>query len=227
VGELALRHIPAIVAAVQQGATQGMGRMRLRSRLRQVTAISPMSGSSSGERSLAADRPHGDEALLTWEGYRLDEVKLGWADALTWAGAWQEAARHMSLRYLSPVKIKERGAWVKEPRFSAVMRAVVRRLRILSVVHGAGEWPQSEFGPLLDLAETVRLEHAETFWTERDRHSRRSGDYTLEGFVGQAWYAGDDLRPLLPVLWLGQWLHIGKAYVLGNGRYEVSLEFRV
>jgi len=87
---------------------------------------------------------------------------------------------------------------------------------------GAGEWPQAEYGPLLDLAETVRLEHHETFWTGYSRKSQQAGQYEVEGFIGQAWYAGDDLRPLLPVLWLGQWLHIGKGYVIGNGRYTAG-----
>jgi hypothetical protein len=202
-----------------------MGRIRLRSRLKRVAALSPTPDSFVEERILAAEQPAGDEPVLTWEGYHLGDVKLGWQEAAAWAGAWQPPVRHLSLRFLSPVKIKERGAWVKEPHFSPVMRAVVRRLRILSQVHGGGEWPQSEFGPLLDLAEEVRLEHVESFWAEWERYSRRSGEHTLDGFVGQGWYAGDDLRPLLPVLWLGQWLHIGKAYVLGNGRYEISLEF--
>jgi len=125
----------------------------------------------------------------------------------------------LSLRYLSPVKIKQRGQWVQEPEFTAVMRALVRRLRLLSIVHGGGEWPQTEYGPLLDLAETVRLEHHETFWTGYARRSNAAGRQEVEGFIGQAWYAGDDLRPLLPLLWLGQWLQLGKSYVLGNGRY--------
>jgi hypothetical protein len=54
------------------------------------------------------------------------------------------------------------------------------------------------------------------------RHSARSGTQEVEGFVGQAWYGGDDLRPLLPPLWLCQWLQIGKAYVLGAGRYQIE-----
>jgi hypothetical protein len=75
---------------------------------------------------------------------------------------------------------------------------------------------------LLDLAETVHLEHKETFWTGYTRHSKQSGRQEVKGFVGQAWYSGQDLRPLLPILWLGPWLHIGKAYVLGNGRYAIE-----
>ena len=221
VGELALRQIPAIVAAVQQGAEQGMGRIRLRSHVRQVVALAA-SPDSTG-RCLAAEQPQNGKMALTWQSYHLDDVILGYEQASGWAQTWNRPVRSLSLRYLSPVKIKERGEWVKVPTFSAVMRAIVRRLRILSQVHGAGEWPQAEFGPLLDLAEAVRLEHHETFWTGYSRHSRQGGRYEVGGFIGQAWYAGDDLRPLLPALWLGQWLHIGKGYVIGNGRYATQL----
>jgi hypothetical protein len=219
-GELALRQFPAVVAAVQQGAARGMGRVRLRSRLRQVGSLS---GAEGGERILASEQPQRGGVELTWTGYRLEEIRLGYDQAQAWAGAWRAPVRHLSLRFLSPVKIKERGRWVEAPGFSAVMRALVRRLRILSQVHGSGEWPQAEYGPLLDLADAVRLEHHEMLWTGRERYSKRSGDHRLEGFVGQAWYRGDDLRPLLPALWLGQWLHIGKAYVLGNGRYTIEM----
>jgi hypothetical protein len=221
VGELALRQLPAVVAAVQQGAQEGMGRVRLRSRVLRVLAL-PGSETVPNALCLAEQRPHGDGMVLTWEGFHLDEVKLTYQQAIQWAEAFGGPIRSLSLRYLSPVKIKERGEGVDVPYFSPIMKAIVRRLRILSVVHGAGEWPHSEWGPLLDLAETVHLEHKETFWTGYTRHSKQSGRQEVKGFVGQAWYSGQDLRPLLPILWLGQWLHIGKAYVLGNGRYVIE-----
>jgi hypothetical protein len=221
VGELALHQIPAILAAVQQGAEEGMGRVRLRSRVLRVTAL-PGAESEADGPCLAEQRPHGDGTALTWESFRLEDVTVTYQQAVQWAGACAGPVRALSLRYLSPVKIKERGQWVEQPHLGPVMKALVRRLRLLSVVHGGGEWPHSEWGPLLDLAETVRLEHAETFWTGYSRHSKKSGRQQIEGFVGQAWYAGDDLRPLLPALWLGQWLHLGKGYVLGSGRYTLE-----
>jgi hypothetical protein len=116
-----------------------------------------------------------------------------------------------------------RGQVARQPDFQALARGIVRRLRILSQVHGAGEWPQPEYGPLLDLADEVRLEHHETTWVGTTRRTRQ-GDMPLEGFVGQAWYASDvDVRPLLPALWLGQWVHVGKGGVWGCGRYEMRV----
>lgn len=218
IGELALRQIPAVVAAVQQGAERGMGRIRLRSQVRQVTALLP-----GVEVLLAAERPAVNGAVLTWENCRLEEIGFSLAQANRLVETLVDPVRAISVRYLSPVKIKEQGQWVERPELGAVMRALVRRLRILSLVHGAGEWPHEGYGPLLDLAETVRLEHDETRWAGFARHSQRSGEQDVEGFVGQAWYGGEDLRPLLPYLWLGQWLHIGKSYVVGSGRYELKI----
>lgn len=218
IGELALRQIPAIVAAVQQGADQGMGRIRLRSLVRQVTARVP-----TGEIQLASERRTPRGAVLTWENFRLEDVRLSITHADSLVGTLSEPVRAISPRYLSPMKVKEQGQWVERPELRAVMRAVVRRLRILSVVHGAGEWPRESYGPLLDLAETVRLDHDETHWSSFSRYSKRSGEQDVEGFVGQCWYSGEDLRPLLPALWLGQWIHAGKSYIVGSGRYELAL----
>ena len=218
VGELALRQIPAVVAAIQQGAVRGMGRMRLRSQLREVTALLP-----DGEKSLAVERPTADGAVLTWENFGLADVGFSMAQANKLVETLTDPIRAISIRYLSPMKIKEQAQWVEHPDLGIVMRTVVRRLRILSVVHGNGEWPHEAYGPLLDLADTVRLEYDETHWTGFTRYSVRSGEQDVEGFIGQAWYGGEDLRPLLPALWLGQWLQIGKSYVVGSGRYELKM----
>lgn len=218
VGELALRQVPAIVAAVQQGAERGMGRIRLHSRLREVTAQRP-----GGKSVLATEQATTNGAVLTWSNFLLEDVWFSIAHANKLVESLTTPVRAISLRYLSPVKIKEHGQWVERPEFGTIMRALVRRLRILSLVHGGGEWPHEAYGPLLDLAETVRLEHDETRWAGFARYSQRSGEQEVEGFIGQAWYGGDDLRPLLPALWLGQWLQIGKSYVVGGGRYELTL----
>jgi hypothetical protein len=83
---------------------------------------------------------------------------------------------------------------------------------------------RASYGSLLDLAETACLDHDETRGSGFSRYHQHSGKQDIEGFIGQAWYSGEDLRPLLPALWLGQWrLYIGKSYVVGSGRYELAL----
>ena len=69
----------------------------------------------------------------------------------------------------------------------------------------------------------VTLGSRRTRWSGFTRYSQRSGQQDIEGFSGQAWYSGEDLRPILPALWLGQWLHVGKSYVVSSGRCELAL----
>ena len=208
IGDLALSQLPAIVEAMHRGAENGIGRMKLRARLRRVSAITP-----DRTQTLVDETPDG----LAWQTYDPGAVAFGYLPPA------REPVHSLGLRYLSPVKLKLRGEWVETPDFNPVMRAVVRRLRIVSAVHGGGEWPHEAWGPLLDLAETVRLDYDETHRTGYGRYSKRGGKHELGGFVGQAWYTSEeDLEPLMPALWLAQWLHIGKAHVFGNGRYMIE-----
>lgn len=216
IGDAAIRQFPAFIAAFLIAAEQGIGQPRLRGRVQRVELLTGVEGAP---RPLLVGR--------AWQGDPADDVFVQYVDAQAWstqaALATDSPVMRLRLRFLSPLKVEMRGETVREPHFTPLARALVRRLRILSQAHGAGEWPQAEYGPLLDLADTVRLDHHETTWLTGSRHSQR-GDMPLEGLTGQAWYtAPADLRPLLPILWLGQWVHVGKAAVWGNGRYEVEI----
>ena len=211
IGDSAIRQQPAFSAALLVAGEEGLGHARIQAQLTQVVALTGASGT-----------PHPLWVNDVWQATALDDVLLSYADGQAHYATCSQPTRHLHLRFVSPTKIKQQGRVLRGPHFPALARAVVRRLRILSQVHGAGEWPHEEWGPLLDLADTVKLEHCETTWIPTQRRSRR-GVMPLDGFTGEAWYAAEqDLRPLLPALWLAQWLHIGKNAVWGNGRYRVE-----
>ena len=221
VGELALDQLGDIIGALAEGAERGLGRLKLRNRVRRVIALTGSPLAPAVERVLA-ERGADDRAGLRRLAFRRAEIVTTYGEAEAWTADLGGAAQAVMLRFHSPTKIKERGEDVELPSLSAVMRAVVRRLRLTSWVYGGEEWPQSAYGPLLDLAETAATGFHEVQWLGYLRESQRSGVHPVEGFIGPIWYAGEDLRPLLPALWLGQWLHIGKFYVVGNGRYTVE-----
>jgi hypothetical protein len=55
----------------------------------------------------------------------------------------------------------------------------------------------------------------------RDRRSWKTGlSHDMGGFIGEAMYEGD-LEEFLPLLILGQYTHVGKYAVWGNGQYEM------
>lgn len=221
VGELALDQMADVIAAMAEGAERGLGRLKLRNRVRQVTALRGMPFGPTVEHTLA-ERRAGDRTGLNRTAFRRADVVTTYGQAEDWVASLANPVQALTLRFLSPTKIKERHEWVELPSLSVVMRAVVRRLRLLSWVYGGEEWPQAAYGPLLDLAETAATGYHEMQWLGYLRESKQSGEHPVEGFIGPIWYEGEDWRPLLPALWLGQWLHIGKFYVVGNGRYRVE-----
>ncbi len=216
IGELAIRQFTAFIAAVMVASEQGIGRERLKARLVQVDVLTGPSGQAT---------PMLIDSI--WQGDPNEGMTLGYADGLTWADqvASPDARplTQLGLRFLSPTRLEAQGTVMHEPHFQLLVRAIVRRLRILGQVHGEGDWLPSAYKPLVELADTVQLERHETMWISTIQQTQ-NGEERLEGFVGQAWYTSPtDLRPLLPMLWLGQWAHVGKATVWGNGRYAMQM----
>ena len=218
VGNLAIHQIPSIVAAIQRGAEQGMGHIRWRNQVRQVSAWLP---GDTEPRVLADTEPyHGAETLI-WKANEVEGITFGYPQAVQWAKHWTTPVQSLRIDYLSPVKLKERGQWVETPDSAPSARPNA------PVAHPQRSPRQRRMASreyvLVDLADAVRLEHHETHWLDYARRSKQSGTYPVEGFVGPAWYTAEDFRPLLPALWLGQWLHIGKSYVIGSGRYQLQI----
>lgn len=152
--------------------------------------------------------------VLSGQGGPGANYALSLEDGQHWADFITEPVRYCSIRYVTPMYLKMHGQAVSEPDFVPLMRALTRRLRLLSEAHGDGEWPHCEYGPLLDLAETVSLDHHEIL-TPIDSHGKQT-------FLGQAWYRCQDFRPLLPYLCIGQWLNVTRGGSFGNGHYVIE-----
>jgi CRISPR/Cas system endoribonuclease Cas6 (RAMP superfamily) len=71
-------------------------------------------------------------------------------------------------------------------------------------------------------AEKIKTVADSTRWVESSRYAkRRQVSQDLSGFVGEATFEGD-LGDFLPYLRLGEYLHVGKNAVFGNGWYEIA-----
>ena len=53
-------------------------------------------------------------------------------------------------------------------------------------------------------------------WIDRSRRTRKGFAQDLSGFVGEVTYRGE-LEPFLPLLLLGEYVHVGKTRRLGMG----------
>lgn len=198
--------LPAFTLAFQQAAAQGFGRPG-RWRLARVTAVSALDGA---ETTVFDGRFRPLDRQVFAFGYR---------EAQTWAES-RGAVSAVQLHFVSPTRLTFRKRWIRHPEFQVLVRGLLRRLSLLSEAHGGGPWWPEDATALLEAAAQVKVVHNEVRIVGWKRRSARRGEMKLLGFTGPVWYQGN-LTPFLPLLWLGQFVHVGKACVFGNGRYEI------
>lgn len=135
-------------------------------------------------------------------------------------------ARSATLRIETPLRLQHQGHPLPLARLTprVLVTNLLRRATLLLELHNGNP-------PLLDDARAAALaRHAETLaderrlrWQDWTRYSsRQKQEMTLGGAVGE-WTLRGELAPVLPLLWLGQWLHAGKNATMGMGGYTLRL----
>jgi hypothetical protein len=148
------------------------------------------------------------------------------ADLIT-ARAATLPADGITLDFLTPIRLKHEGRWVDDgPPFHVLLRRLLDRVSSLSYFH-CGQMFEADFRGLIERAAGVRIARAQTRWEDWARFSgRQKQRVEMGGLVGRITYApaspGGDLSEYLPLLALGELVHVGKGTVFGNGRYEVG-----
>ncbi|WP_423225846.1 hypothetical protein [Candidatus Amarolinea aalborgensis] len=121
---------------------------------------------------------------------------------------------------------RERVGWgwgkQNEYHLTLLAPALVCQLHILNQAQGVGECPQAKYGPLLDLAETVRLDRHKTTWLTGRQNGQRN-DMPLEDLSSRPGTPPPPTCTDWPILWLRPWVQVGKVAVWAMGRYEVEV----
>ncbi|MGZ8220955.1 MAG: CRISPR system precrRNA processing endoribonuclease RAMP protein Cas6 [Methylobacter sp.] len=109
------------------------------------------------------------------------------------------------------------------PPFGLLMNRLLGRINALATLYGSGIVITPEQKQhLLNLAETVQIEHSTLQWHDWQRHSQRShSTMPFGGLLGETIYRGE-LAPFIPWLALGQWVGIGGKTSFGLGLYELT-----
>lgn len=127
-----------------------------------------------------------------------------------------EAARAVTLRFLTPTELKAGGQVVEEPEFRHLFARIRDRIAMLSALYGAGPL-LFDFQALGERADSVALERSNLTWEYAARKSKGTGQiHPLGGFTGTAEYRGT-LGPFLPWLRVAQWAGVGRQTVWGKG----------
>ncbi|MDH7487497.1 MAG: CRISPR system precrRNA processing endoribonuclease RAMP protein Cas6 [Anaerolineae bacterium] len=195
-----LRYLPYVIAAVEHLGRSGLGRDRSRYRLEKVTAQQPSS----------------EEPLPVYEAGLMYNTQPTFS-----AQVLQEQpgeVDHLTLRFLTPTRLKHNGRYMDRPDFHVVFRALLRRVSSLAYFHCGQRW-ETDYRGWIEKAKEVRTVAERANWVDWERYStRQQRSMNLGGVVGEMTYAGE-LGPFMPLLALGQYVHVGKACAFGNGQY--------
>lgn len=144
------------------------------------------------------------------------------AESLTGGGSREnlEPPGSLTLKFLTPVLLKERGRWVK-PEFGPMVKRLRDRVNALSYFY-CGKALDIDFKDLGEKADMITTVRESLRWTEEKRFSKhRDLQHMLKGFIGEVEFEGD-ITPFMPLLRLGEVLHVGKATAFGQGWYEIN-----
>lgn len=130
----------------------------------------------------------------------------------------------VEMRFVTPVRLKRRGDLVTPDQFTLpdFLRALRDRIWDLQVLYGSG-WsgtPRRWIGDDRLAVDALALDLGWQDWTRYS--SRQDALMQLGGLVGRAWVDGAAVSHLWRLLWLGQWVHVGKATSMGLGEYRLA-----
>lgn len=142
-------------------------------------------------------------------------------DDVAEAATRRPSSGRLTLEFLTPLRLVDRGRLVRTPEFRPLMHRLLERIKSLAENFGEGVAPY-DIGDLRDRAEKVRLVRDDTRWLDLRGYSKRLGrGQEIGGLVGRATYEAEDWSPFTPWLIWGTLLHAGKNAVKGDGWYAV------
>lgn len=129
------------------------------------------------------------------------------------------------LRFLTPTRVIQRGHLLKPGRFSfqPFFQRLMERLEALS--RDFSDTPLRFDDPkgLIEAAGRVKVTDNHLTWEElRSYSTRRRAESPTSGLMGSVALKADDWSPFWSWLLWGQFVHVGKDAVKGNGWYEIG-----
>ena len=145
--------------------------------------------------------------------YRPEPIR--WSDLLG-----DPLPERVTLRFVTPVRIKYRERLCGDLEFHILMRSLLRRISLLTFFH-CGRELEVDFRGLILQAQKVRVVESNLLWHDWLRYSHRQrARLKLGGLMGEMTFEGN-LEPFWPFLKLGEWIHVGKGTSFGLGRYRI------
>ncbi len=191
------RELPYLVQAFQAGGRLGLGPKNVGFDVDELAALGTLGG---------------DDWRPVYDGNVLTALPVPAAiQPPPWPG-------HVVLEWATPWRFKRRGHLVRPDQFVPAMLLESLLYRVYELI---GERPPREsLGRTRD--PDLHVE-SDLVWQDWSRYSsRQKTRMQVGGLMGRIALSGDQFADWWPLLWLGQWLHLGKFTSMGLGRYRLT-----
>ncbi|MGZ8237419.1 MAG: CRISPR system precrRNA processing endoribonuclease RAMP protein Cas6 [Methylobacter sp.] len=125
----------------------------------------------------------------------------------------------------TPMRIKQDSKNIRGDHFNfaAFFGSLLRRISMLTYFH-TNTPLETEFASLMHKAKTIEFADKKLRWYDWTRYSsRQQTEMQLGGVIGTLELELKGLEAFWPYLWLGQWVHAGKATSMGMGHYSIEM----
>ncbi len=128
----------------------------------------------------------------------------------------------ITISFETPVRIKENDRLKQDIPFNLLIRRLSERAFLLVHLHCGVELGDYEgFAKGSENVETIKNKLR---WVDWERYSsKQQTKMKFGGWIGEITYKGD-FQKYLPLLKLGEFIHIGKATTFGLGKYKIISE---
>ncbi|MGQ9881519.1 MAG: CRISPR system precrRNA processing endoribonuclease RAMP protein Cas6 [Armatimonadota bacterium] len=171
-----------------------------------------------------AERADGNTVRVFTPKEGIDTLRLPvlrGADILERIAGWEP--RRLGVQFVTPARLRFEGRLTDQIEFHHLVRALLHRLSSLLYFHCGAE-PDTDYAGLIARAQEVRTVQRRLRWVEQDRYSSRQKSLLqMGGFTGEMVFEGH-LEPFLPLLAVGEYVHIGKGTVMGLGKIRLVRE---
>lgn len=134
-----------------------------------------------------------------------------------------QKVKELKIEFHTPVRIKRMRKLEKELQFETIIKNLLRRVWMLSTVYGDEKLP-FEYKDIIVKSKKIKDKESKLSWFDWERYSRRQDErMRLGGLVGYKIFKGD-FKNFLPLLLLGEYIHIGKNTSFGLGKYRIYVK---
>jgi len=205
----AIGYLPYFIVAFRELGEIGIGRMRKKYRLADIWAVNPINNESEIVYHAGDQLVRNVDLAVHSDIGKIPDVSNDTPNT-----------RRVGLEFQTMTRIKFEEKFVQRVEFHMLIRNLLRRLSSLAYFHHGWEL-ELDFAGLIERAAEVRLVKTDTRWMDWERYSsRQDSKMNLGGVVGRVEYEGD-LGEFVPLLKLGELVHVGKGAVFGMGKYEI------